>query len=923
VLTMLGLGSRTELLGRPATSFFDLKAQAADSLRAAILNDTPACFQAIRLVGNKTHGPRVDLTVNPVPGLDDNQVGHMLVMSDATRRLETESQLNRETRRLENILRGTDAGTWEWDLETNMLDVNDRWLTLIGHDENEPRHLTIDRWRELVHPDDVSLANERLAAHAAGQTDYYEVEFRMRHRDGHWVWILSRGKVMEWDESGRPKQFAGTHLDITALKRAQASELEEKSKFEALFDGLNDAVFVHPVEPFGYANFLEVNPVACERYGFTRDELLRRSPADLRDPDATQNLGSSSQLEVLMRTGHLLYETRHQAKGGRRFPVEISTKLFDYNGTQALMSLVRDISARKHNEAKILQATAMFDRSNEGIVVTDRDRRIISVNPAFERLTGYSRDEAIGRNPRFLQSGRHDEAFYRDLWHELECNGSWQGEIWNRRKGGELILEWQTITAVEDETGEVTNYISIFSDITRAKKSEEEVHYLSWHDPLTGLANRRQLENDLREVLDASGHAAVFYIDIDRFKQVNDSFGHAAGDDMLRQLARRMEDAVPEGGKLARFSGDEFVMLSQVDSVEKADDQARSLLERIDQPISLEGVDVALTATVGIAIGPEDGGDAPTLLRHAHSALHESKRSGRNTHTVYSPGTPNYSREKMLLESSLRLALEREDFVVCYQPQVDMRTGAIIGSEALVRWRPPNEPEISPGEFIPVAEDSGLIVALGEWVLRRACEESMSHARPEGKPRRVAVNLSGRQLIEKDIVGTVDKVLKETGMPPDSLELEVTETFLVEHRGAVDTLLGLKKLGVRLSIDDFGTGHSSLARLKELPVDKLKIDQAFVRGITGDNSDAAIARAIIALGNSLGMDVLAEGVENGDQGQFLIREGCFHGQGFLFGRAVNAEDILPLDQIEGGSVLSNGVRAGCAPQASSPFTPHC
>ncbi|MGM0690463.1 MAG: PAS domain S-box protein, partial [Pseudomonadota bacterium] len=745
-------------------------ADSASTIDQAIKGTESIRFAGIKLVRPDETTLDVDVAINSIPGPHDGDIGRILVISDASRRLHHEKELIEDRRRLESILSGTDAGTWEWDLNSNALTVNDRWLTLIGHAESDTHQVTIDDWRALVHPEDLGIANARLAGHIAGDTPYYEVEFRMRHSEGHWVWILSRGKIIDRNEQGAPIRFAGTHLDITALKRAQTDRLNEKAKFEALFDGLNDAVFVHPVEPFGYANFLEVNEIACQRYGFTRAELLDRSPADLRDPDALQSLGSSDLLKRLYRDGHLLYETRHHNRDGHSFPVEISTKLFDYNGTRALMSLVRDIGARKRNEAKILQSTAVFDRSNEGIAVTDRERRIISVNAAFERLTGYRKDEVLGRNPRFLQSGRHDKAFYQKLWHDLQSHGTWQGEIWNRRKSGELILEWQTITAVMDEDGTVTNYISIFSDITKAKKSEEEVHYLSWHDPLTDLANRRQFEHDLREALGLPGHAAVFYIDIDRFKTVNESFGHAVGDDMLRELARRMEKVVPEHGNLARFSGDEFVMLTRVDSVEKADDQARSLLEQIDQPITLEGVDVSVTGTIGIAIAPEDGGDGPTLLRHAHSALQESKRLGRNTHTVYRPGTPNFSREKILMESSLRLGLERDEFVVCYQPQVDMRTGAIIGSEALVRWRPPNEPEVSPVDFIAIAEDSGLIVALGEWVLRRACEDSVAHTKSGGKFRRVAVNLSGRQLIEKDIIDTVGTILKETGMPPDSLE---------------------------------------------------------------------------------------------------------------------------------------------------------
>lgn len=805
----------------------------------------------------------------------------------------------RQVSRLENFLIGTDAGTWEWHLDNNALVVNDRWLTLLGYDRDRFRHVTADDWRALVHPDDIGTANRRLAEHIDGASPYYEVEFRMRHRAGHWVWILARGKIVRLDDDGRPWIFAGTHLDISSLKQAEAERHAEQAKFHALLKSLNDAVFLCPIETTGFGHFLEVNDIACRHYGYRRDELLRLGPADLRDPDVHYSLCAPEHFQKLLEGEALLYETRHRTRDGVSFPVEVSARVFEFNGTRALMALVRDISMRKRNQVRLLQSAAMFDSSHDGIVITDKEARIISVNPAFERITGYRHEEVIGKNPRFLKSDRNPPGLYGAMWRDLARAGLWRGEIWNRRKDGEPVLEWQTIAAVRDENGQVSGYVGNFSDITEAKKSQEQLRYLSRHDPMTGLPNRRQLEEYLAAAMAGPGRVAVHCVNIDALSNINDSFGHASGDAVIVECARRFQRIVPAAGFLAHFSGDEFVIVTPAPDQAVADDFARMILDVMRAPVAVDGTSINVTVTTGAAIAPECDGDAGTLLRHAHHALHLSKRMARNSHTLYSPGTPNLSRRKVLLQSRLQGALDNQEFVACYQPQVEMATGEIIGYEALLRWRPPGEAEIPPGEFITVAEESGQILAIGVWMLRRACEQVMAHRGGRAEPRRIAVNLSGRQLIERDIVQTVALVLADTGLPPHCLELEVTETFLVENLDqAKAALSGFRQLGVRVSIDDFGTGQSSLGRLRELPVDKLKIDRSFIRGITDNDNDAAIARAVIALARNLGMEVLAEGVETREQRDFLLNEGCTIGQGFLFSPARDAEHILGVRYID-------------------------
>ncbi|MDP2433165.1 MAG: EAL domain-containing protein [Pseudomonadota bacterium] len=547
------------------------------------------------------------------------------------------------------------------------------------------------------------------------------------------------------------------------------------------------------------------------------------------------------------------------------------------------------------------QAAAVFESTREGVVITDLTPRILTVNRAYSQITGYEAAEVVGRNPSLLKSGRQDEAFYGALWASVREAGHWQGEIWNRRKNGEVFPQLLTISTVYDGDGLPSHYVGVMTDISQLKQSEARLEHLAHYDPLTNLPNRLLLQSRLEHALEhAERHQqqiAVLFLDLDRFKDVNDSLGHPVGDELLEALARRLGERLREDDTLGRLGGDEFlVLLENLGHPEDAAGVAHTLLQLLEQPFSLpSGHEVYVGASIGISLYPDDGLNVTELIKNADVAMYQSKEQGRNTASFYTPTLTVAANERLDMEARLRRALAKGEFVLHYQPQLDIQSGALIGCEALVRWNSPEEGMISPLRFIPLAEATGLIVPLGEWVLRTACVQARAWLDAGLPPLLVAVNLSGRQLQQRDIVPRVAAILEETGLPADHLKLELTESMIM-GRGeqAVELLHALKALGLSLSIDDFGTGYSSLAYLKRFPIDELKIDQSFVRDIPHDPNDMEIAAAIIAMARNLNLKVMAEGVETPEQLDFLRRQGCHAYQGYLFSRPVPADEFVQL-----------------------------
>jgi diguanylate cyclase (GGDEF)-like protein/PAS domain S-box-containing protein len=573
----------------------------------------------------------------------------------------------------------------------------------------------------------------------------------------------------------------------------------------------------------------------------------------------------------------------------------------DGNG-QALTSVgtMIDISRRKQAEMEHRLSAAVFTSINDGVCITDQDNKIQLTNAAFSRLTGYSADEVRGKTPALLKSGAHGPAFYRAMWDAILRHGSWQGEITNRRKDGELITEWLSISAVNDREGRLAHYVGIFSDLSERKAAAERIQYLSSYDPLTNLPNRNLFADRLAQSLLAAQRfnrqTAVILLDLDRFRSVNESFGPPAGDEALREVVRRLNLQVREGDTVGRRSGNEFgFVMASLSQEHDAITLAQRMLDAIGQPLVIAGQTIALTASIGISVAPRDGGSADDLLKSADAALSRAKQAGRNTFRFYSPEMDADAARRLGLESALRNALTNGELAVHYQPQISLDSGNMVGMEALLRWNSAQFGAVSPAEFIPLAEESGIILTIGEWVLRQACLQTRRWLDLGLLPLRVAVNLSARQFRQNNLVRMVSQTLADTGLPAAALELEITESaFIDDVDEAIATCRALKKLGVKLSLDDFGTGYSSLAYISRFPFDKIKIDQGFVRDIIENPVNAAIATAAIVMGRSLNLSVLAEGVETEAQASFLRGRRCDAMQGYLFSRPLPAEEFEQL-----------------------------
>ncbi|HSW43813.1 MAG TPA: EAL domain-containing protein [Patescibacteria group bacterium] len=554
--------------------------------------------------------------------------------------------------------------------------------------------------------------------------------------------------------------------------------------------------------------------------------------------------------------------------------------------------------AQRRSEVALRQAAMVFESTTEGVTLTDVDGTIVAVNRAFVEITGYTEEEVLGRNPRILQSGRQDETFYRDLWATLTATGRWRGEMWNRRPDGEVYPAWMTISAVKDEQGGTTNYVGVFSDIGEVKLVRQQLDFLAHHDALTGLPNRTllldRLEQAIRRANSAPRKVGVLILDIDRFRSINDGLGHAVGDRLLQAVANRIAEQIGPADTLARFGGDEFVvMVGYAQSAAHVAHLARDFLDRLAMPFSVDGREIVVTGCAGASLHPTDGSDAATLLRLAQTAMRQAKVRGRNTMAFVETGVVDALEDRLGLERLLRGAASRSELVVHYQPQVDLADRSLLGVEALVRWQHPERGLMSPGEFIPLAEEMGIIGLIGGWVLVESCRQIAAWQVDGFLVPRVSVNLSAQQLELPGLATTVWSALDAADIGPERLELEVTESMIMQWSEVVALVLAnLRALGIELALDDFGTGHSSLAQLRRLPLRRLKIDISFVREIGRDPASEAIIRAIIAMAAAMGLQTVAEGVEEEHQATFLRDAGCDIGQGYLFGRPVPADVLL-------------------------------
>ncbi len=697
--------------------------------------------------------------------------------------------------------------------------------------------------------------------------------------------------------------------------QARRTQLQSEQNFRATFNQAKVGIAHIAVD----GHFLRVNHKLCLITGYSEAELLTRNCQSITYfEDVSDHLGSMLQLlagEIPTFTA----DVRYVRKNGSLVWVNITQSVARSMAGEAdyLIMVVEDITSRKESEARHRLNSRILDSINEGIMVMGATKLIVSVNPAFSTITGYGKKEVIGRNPRLLHSDLVDESFYQAMWRSIHETGQWQGEMLDRRKDGASYIKWLSINTLKYENGEVSHYIAVFSDISERKTAEERLTYMAQHDVLTGLPNRMLLQDRLTQ---AVAHAereqrkvAVMFLDLDLFKDINDTLGHAIGDKLLQEIADRIRSTARASDTVSRQGGDEFViMLPDMETTDAVAAIAVKLLETIAAPLWIDGNEIAVTTSIGISVFPEDGRDGNSLIKQADAAMYQAKKIGRNAYEFFTPEMNQRALERMAVEKKLRHALERHEFYLHYQPQVDLRSGRIIGAEALLRWNNPEAGIILPGQFISLAEENGMIIPIGEWVLREACRQNRAW-RDQGLPEIImTVNLSAVQFRQKNLGDMVMSIVRDSDLTRSGLELEITESTVMHDADAVILLLGkLKDLGVRLAVDDFGTGYSSLSHLKRFPIDKLKIDQSFVRDVMVDPDNAAITSTIISMARSLKLKVIAEGVETADQLAFLKKRECDEMQGYYFSKPMPADQITHM-MASGHVVTGSGQRWGDA-----------
>ncbi len=691
------------------------------------------------------------------------------------------------------------------------------------------------------------------------------------------------------DGDGRYKQSVHILEDVTEQRRrehrlsvAESRAREREHQLDRVLSNTAEGILV--VDHQGrivYANA-------------TAGILTGHAPAELIGQDFGFPVATGAPQEIELRT---------QGHGSRI--VEMRARSMRWEGDPAFVLNLHDITERKRVERELRQAAIVFEEAREGVIITDAEVNIVAVNRAFTRITGYEEGEALGRNPRFLASGFHSKAFYEAMWEGIRERGYWTGEIWNRRSDGTTFAELATIRELKDEAGQPTHYIGVFSDISRIKEYQSQLERVMHLDPLTELPNRllfldrleqalRQSQRQRRRGSDST--VAVLIVDLRDFRAVNDSLGHAIGDRTLRIIGERLDAAVGDSATVARLSGDEFgVLLPHLSNSEDAAGAAERLIEAAEAPLEIEGHQIPITLRIGLSTFPDQAQGASVLLEQADAAMYEAKSEGVG-YRFFSEELTERARERIELSAELRQALADEALTLHFQPQVDLASGRWIGLEALVRWPHPQRGAISPARFIPVAERSGLMGALGAWVLRRACQQYQALLAEGQDWGRLAINVTAPELTDPGFADRVLGTLRETGLAPERLELEITENLLVNiDERVIACLDALRHRGVRVAVDDFGTGYSALSYLKELPVDRLKIDRSFIDHVDQPSRGATITRAILALGHSLELEVIAEGIETEAQRKALLEAGCLQGQGFLMARPAPLEQLTPPD----------------------------
>jgi diguanylate cyclase (GGDEF)-like protein/PAS domain S-box-containing protein len=790
----------------------------------------------------------------------------------------------------------------------------------------------VQRTRILdYYPEDLHRFVEDVILQSTSDNGHWTGETRFRHwRTGDAIPVSDEHFRIVDPESGDLLGLGTITRDISDMLRlraqAEAANAESRRQYQKAHEQetrlaalsehlgterarLNDAQAVAHIGSWELdlrSNALSWSDEAYRIFGLDPQSTVASYAAFLEriHPDDRDCVDRTYRQALAERTPYSIEHRLVREDGSVRWVHEQGRSFYAEDGTPLRsIGTVQDITERKLADDRMRQSAAVFGATNQAIIVADAQARIVSVNPAFTRITGHAANDVVGCNPRMLSSGRHDRDFYQQMWRSIEQTGHWQGEIWNRRKNGEVYPSWQNISAVPDDNGRPSGYVSIFTDISEVKATEDRLAHLAHHDALTGLPNRvlfsANLDQSLEHARRQRRKVALLILDLDRFKLVNDTLGHTAGDDLLQKVAQRLRQAVRAEDTVARLGGDEFAIIAgDLELAHDAVPLAAKILDLLGAPVAIAGNELTISASVGIAIHPDDAGSSSDLVRAADAAMYRAKARGRATYAFYTSELSDQAAEALQIENDLRRAVGNGELVLHYQPQVDVRTLRIVGVEALLRWQHPQRGLLTPDGFIPLAEEGGQIDAIGDWVIGAALLQCQRWAADGLVVPRIGINISGRQVLHDQVGRSLSAAFARHGPMPEGvrLELEVTESALLSSDRCIGILQRLKDFGAHIAIDDFGTGYSSLSRLRQLPVDVLKIDRSFVHDLPAAADNAAIVTAIIAMGHSLGLRIVAEGVEHADQFEFMRALGCDEIQGHLLYPALPAAEMTLLLQ---------------------------
>lgn len=773
--------------------------------------------------------------------------------------------------------------------EKRCLEVNDRLCEIIGYSKEQ---LIQKTWEEITCKEDIEEQNRLFNKVLRGEADEYEMEKRFIHQDGHVVYAYLRSSCIR-NKDGSVDYFIVMIEDISARKQIEEKLRESEARMRAIIK--NEPECIKIIDSDGI--LIEMNPAGLEM--IEADSLDQVSGHPVLEVIAPEYRAAYSVLLDRVMSGEAM-EMEYEVlglHGGRRF-LETHAVPMEDNGKTIHLAITRDISERKKAQEKLHLAASVFTHAREGIIITSPDGTIIDINDAFSRITGYSRDEIVGQNPRILSSKRHGKKFYSAMWHDLIEKGHWYGEIWNRRKNGEVYAEMLTISSIVDSQENVQNYVALFSDITTIKEHEQHLERIAHYDALTSLPNRTllsdRMQNAITLALRNKQKLAVVYLDLDGFKQINDTYGHDVGDQLLVVLASRMGRTLRHGDTLARLGGDEFVaVLIDLDNTAASIPMINRLLSAASESVRIGEHSLKISASLGITFFPQaDDVDADQLLRQADNAMYQAKLSGKNCYHVFDIEQDRNIRGHHESVERIRQALNNDEFILYYQPKVNMRTGAIIGAEALIRWNHPIDGILAPALFLPIIENHPLAIDIGEWVINTALKQ-LECWHSEGLIIPISVNVGARQLQQENFVRRLHEfLLMYPSVLPSFLELEVLETSALEDINWVSRIMEeCREFGVNFALDDFGTGYSSLTYLKRLPITLLKIDQSFVRNMLDDPDDLAILEGVIGLAKAFNRDLIAEGVETIEHGEMLLQLGCELAQGYGISHPIPVDEF--------------------------------